>query len=367
MKLRMPTPTDILDDFYATGRPDYMTLEYRIPVEGEREESTEAWLMSNADGRVLYGHRPGARFCVPPMARRVAHGPILSRDGTAAILYMYSDRAVAQALSITRISEFGITMSGRLAWPGPVEYYAGRGIGGGWRYPLLVSSDVLVADPAVGGDAWIGNLHTGSVTSFGDLAGAAGGAEPYFQKHTVVNSKVFTSRRQFPNGRAVAIPEYWVGEGADARQIGNDLGELTTDGETMVYARDGSVYASPFATDPALLAPRLLFSNFPEYIDAHDTIMANGWVAALFHVDDIDTSLPVDDSWIVVIRIEDGAAYRMSAPSSALGRFLFTRAYPGETELWAAVEHTVAPANTNTILRIPYSSMTVIQARAPDM
>src|SRR5687767_6097524 len=36
-KLEMPTPSDILWDFYAVGHPDYLTVAYDIPVEGERE------------------------------------------------------------------------------------------------------------------------------------------------------------------------------------------------------------------------------------------------------------------------------------------------------------------------------------------
>jgi hypothetical protein len=237
---------------------------------------------------------------------------------------------------------------------------------------LLVSADVLVVDPSISADPWIGDLRTGSVTSFGDLAAAGGGVEPYFDKYTLVNSIVFTTRRQYRNGASLPIPEYWVGEGTDARRIGSDLENLATDGQTMVFARDGNVYASPFATDPAQLVPRLLFSNLPDYRGAYGTILANGWVVSLFYVTDIENGLPID-SWMVAIRIEDGAAYRMAAPSNALGQWLFIRAYPGESELWAAVEHTKAPGNTlppdppNTILRIPYSSMTMIQARAPEM
>jgi hypothetical protein len=360
-KLEMPNATDWLWDFYAIGQPDYMTLAYMIPVEGKRELYTEAWLVSDAGGRVLYAHRPGTSTCDHPMAGPMAHGPILSDDGSAAILYMYSDYAVSQVLNVDRISEFGITMSGRFTWPGAVRYNNGRGTGRGGRFPLLVSAEVLVVDPALSGDALIGDLRTMSVTSFGDLTGAAGGASAYSDKLAVASDIVFTRRSEYRNGPSLPVPEYWVGQGDEARWMGNDLG-LATDGKTMVYARDGNVYASLFTTDTASLVPRLLFANFPDYVDGHDHILANGWVASLFHVRDIETGL-LSDSWIVAIRIEDGATYRMAAPSSAQGRLVFFRAYPGESELWAAAED----MTTNTILRIPYSSMTMIQAHAPEM
>lgn len=151
-----------------------------------------------------------------------------------------------------------------------------------------------------------------------------------------------------------------------------DIQALVTDGKVIIWkeGRDpvpqsnGSVifqhyavYESPYTTDPSKLVPHLLLAGVDHsYGDLH---LANGFLEASYYVQ----LVPKKHTGEIVVRLSDGRAWRSILPDNmnwCLGQ------YPGESELWGAVTSTPVIGYGQTLARVPYSAMQVIQDSAPD-
>ena len=118
------------------------------------------------------------------------------------------------------------------------------------------------------------------------------------------------------------------------------------------YAR-WNLYIAPFSTSGAevVAARRLLL---PDQRVAYMR-MANGYVSAVFFSD-----AAFHDYGALVVRLSDGRAWRSILPDQTYGLLTF----PGDTELWGAISYG-RKSEARTVLRIPYSSMELVQAAMP--
>lgn len=153
---------------------------------------------------------------------------------------------------------------------------------------------------------------------------------------------------------------------------GREISVLATDGKLIVWKEgsdpvpqpDGSVayfhfklYSSPFTTEPAALEPRLLVTDVPR--DFSWLRMANGFVSGIYSV----KKKPTPETAALVIRLSDGRAWVSDLPDNYNWS---ERTFPGTTELWGGVTPSPSIGYAETLARVPYSAMKVLQASAPD-
>ncbi len=211
----------------------------------------------------------------------------------------------------------------------------------------------------------IGRIKTGQTFLLSDLdAGPQGGQTGFAQ---VTGDAVFFDH--FDGQQS----DWWVYNNDSVRPFlgGADVNIrlLATDGQWLVwhqgtqpYIQNGQktfsrydLYWSPYTTDAASLQPKLLLANTTP--DVGEPTMRNGYFAAMYH-----THWAPDTSAAIVVRMSDGKAWRSILPE---GYSWCDTQYPASDELWGPATKG-ALGNGQTVVRVPYSSMEVIQAGFPD-
>lgn len=274
-----------------------------------------------------------------------AYGPGASLEGNAGLLWLNSDgstipsvRWFTQVLPLERIGELGVTLDGRFTWPSAEH----RGANEVWLSSRLVAVDFT-------GDVALGDLTTGTSTYARELPGMAPGQYAYA---SLIGGTAFLKRSAFGKG------EWWVWDGTTARHLVGDAAgsvnadKLATDGEHLVWKEtrevapgsyEVKVFASPYTTDAAALQRRLVLDAAP--LNFWELRVAHGWLVGTY-----EAAPPSPANTAIVIRLSDGRA--LTTPNRLTGV-----AYPGSDALYTIVGGPV---------RIPYTSMTVLQDRAPD-
>lgn len=151
----------------------------------------------------------------------------------------------------------------------------------------------------------------------------------------------------------------------------HDISVLATDGKLIVWKEgsnpvpqpDGSVawfnfklYSSPFTTDPTALQPRLLMTDVPR--DFSWLRIANGFLSGIYSVQ----TKPARETAALVVRLSDGRAWVSDLPDSYNWS---ARTFPGKTQLWGGVTPSPSIMYAETLARVPYSAMKLLQNAAP--
>jgi hypothetical protein len=178
----------------------------------------------------------------------------------------------------------------------------------------------------------------------------------------------------------VAFVSHYAGQGTDwyvyshgklsrflGGAVGEDIHELVTDGKVMVWTRGTNptydagpipyfqhydVYEAPYTTDPATLQPRVLLADSP--VSLNYLRMANGYVVGVY-------SLPGQTNLggAIVLRPSDGRVWESVLPDKlSWGYYL----YPSPTELIGPVGTNPATSHFETVGRVPYAGMQVLQS-----
>ena len=118
------------------------------------------------------------------------------------------------------------------------------------------------------------------------------------------------------------------------------------------------LYWSPYTTDPASIHRKLLLPNVP--LGLGNAAMRNGFVVGNYTYN--WPAVPAAFG-VIVARLSDGVAWRSILPEAYNWAEL---QYPAADELWGTITTTTQIASGQTVLRIPYTSMEVIQTGFPD-
>lgn len=345
----------------AAGAPDVVTLELRY--DREKGQWSNMTVTFAPEGEVLHARRTS----ITESSCSRAYGPNFAPDGTAALHFrlwsgpdLASTTQKTQVLPQSRLNELAITTDGTFDWGREA-----RGVN-----DFEVSSKVLAFDYS--GSQVIGYMGNGQVVEFEKLAAAPPGDYPESDSFGDV---VFVKKLSIPADAPMYSEWFSYEDGQLVHLLGgpdSDILALGTDGKHIIWSRgrDPSgvglfetrwtydLYVSPFATKPEDLQPRLLYRDLPQGWTS--LRVANGWVVSSPH-----RVVPPDQptqTEVFLMRIADGKAYNMDLPDN--WNFGFT-VYPGVDELWAPATPTAATGDVQTVLRIPYSSMTVLQEQGP--
>jgi hypothetical protein len=183
----------------------------------------------------------------------------------------------------------------------------------------------------------------------------------------VVGDVVFIWR--FLGGRS----ERWVYAGGSFQLLlgadDRDIRQFATDGVHLVWTEgtqpateNGDVvyakydlYKAPFTGDPKKLEPELLLADIPRTFMA--PTVDNGFVSGIYL-----TQLSPQMSAAIVVRLADGLAWRSQLPE---GHTWGAYTFPAPDELWGAAVPNVLIGNAESLIRVPYSAMEVLQQPKP--
>ena len=190
-------------------------------------------------------------------------------------------------------------------------------------------------DPLVVGDAVFFCYWNGSTTSW------------YVYKDNVVRLFV---------GRSHMDALFLVADGN--RIVWNECTQPVKQDSGQVWFMRCDLYWSPYTTDPASIQRKLLVPNVP--LGLGNAVMQNGYVVANYNY-----NWPAVPSAIgvIVARVSDGTAWRSILPQA----YNWTELqYPAADELWGTITNTPNIGYGQSVVRMPYTSMEVIQTGFPD-
>jgi hypothetical protein len=234
--------------------------------------------------------------------------------------------------------------------------------------PGLSFSTKWVANPLLGRLA-IGSIATQSVAFADKLPGAPG----MLSSAEVVGDVVFARWNKGIGN------EWWIFANDTFSpflgEAGKDVFLLASDGTVIVWLEgsepvdSGSgvvfsrydLYRAKFVTDSALLTRELLVAKVRPDLSTYSTYgplaLANGFVTFTYTVE-----LPVKKTDALVVRLSDGRAWRSKLPDDyQWGASVFA----GPDELWGAASAGSVVGGAETIVRIPYASMELLQTSPP--
>jgi hypothetical protein len=242
------------------------------------------------------------------------------------------------------------------------EFTRGRGINDLW-----FSRDLIVAD--FSGSIGIGDTRSGEAIEINEHATGLAGS---YNEAQVVGRTVFASRYTGDRSEWFVIEEGRIRPFLGDEQ--HDVDFLVTDGETIVFKQGVDPYDSPagslrrrlyarydlyrarYTADPASLAPELLMRDVAPGL--YHARLANGYLAASYL-----TAHEPREGGAMVVRVADGRAWMAQVPPGWSWGY---RLFPSATELWGAVTRYYAASKYETILRMPYEQMSVVQNAAPE-
>jgi hypothetical protein len=123
-----------------------------------------------------------------------------------------------------------------------------------------------------------------------------------------------------------------------------------TENGDVVYAKY-NLYKAPFTSDPKKLEPELLLADIPRTFMA--PTVDNGFVSGIYL-----TQLSPQMSAAIVVRLADGLAWRSQLPE---GHTWGAYTFPAPEELWGAAVPNVLIGNAESLIRVPYAAMEVLQ------
>lgn len=208
----------------------------------------------------------------------------------------------------------------------------------------------------------MGDLSTGALAWVDEVSGAPQGGQ--LTPGPVVDNMVFVNR--YLTYRS----ECWVESGGKLSLFmgddSHDIRQFVSDGTHFVWvegtnpvASDGGttftkydLFKAAFGADPKQIVPVLLKADVPATL--RSLTIANGFVSGTY----LTQVTPTQKSASMVVRLSDGAAWRSILPD---GYNWGDGTFPSPNELWGAAIPGVLAGKAESLIRIPYASMEILQ------